>query len=250
MMSLKGVPACIHRSPHTPEKETARLAMKLAIFIAFLSYAAAFAPQSTIHVSLKQPSSPSLGFRSTATAASTTTPTSSDEPSVITIDKKEAVKIFGRLAEKYIMLDDTAGKCCYSACADCEYRLPGGGYRMADQSAARPKWIPSYTERKANGNEHTTKWSAQIFRDGPAVSLPDFVERVVALEFAPPLGGPYVGASAAAIEDTTVVEHLFHLLVAEGKDVLTKHRMSLRLQELAGDDQGLNWSKFQNAIGA
>ena len=55
------------------------------------------------------------------------------------VEPKEAVKIFGRLAEKYIMLDASGGLCCYSACSDCEYRLPGGGYRMADQSAARPK---------------------------------------------------------------------------------------------------------------
>jgi hypothetical protein len=34
----------------------------------------------------------------------------------IALDPKEAVKLFGRLAEKYIMLDDTGGMCCYSAC--------------------------------------------------------------------------------------------------------------------------------------
>ena len=34
----------------------------------------------------------------------------------VTIDPKEAVKIFGRLAEKYIMLDSSGGMCCYSAC--------------------------------------------------------------------------------------------------------------------------------------
>lgn len=34
----------------------------------------------------------------------------------VTIDPKEAVKLFGRLAEKYIMLDASGGMCCYSAC--------------------------------------------------------------------------------------------------------------------------------------
>ena len=34
----------------------------------------------------------------------------------VTVDPKEAVKIFGRLAEKYIMLDSSGGMCCYSAC--------------------------------------------------------------------------------------------------------------------------------------
>lgn len=35
----------------------------------------------------------------------------------VTIDPKEAVKVFGRLAEKYIMLDSSGGMCCYSACS-------------------------------------------------------------------------------------------------------------------------------------
>jgi hypothetical protein len=34
----------------------------------------------------------------------------------IKTDPKEAVKLFGRLAEKYIMLDASAGMCCYSGC--------------------------------------------------------------------------------------------------------------------------------------
>ena len=83
------------------------------------------------------------------------------------IDPKEAVKIFGRLAEKYIILDPTAGMCCYSACTDCEYRLPGGGYIMADQSASRPKWVPIYEKRSYNENDHVTSWSTGVFTDGP-----------------------------------------------------------------------------------
>jgi hypothetical protein len=173
----------------------------------------------------------------------------SAETSDVAIDQKEAVKVFGRLAEKYIMLDDSAGMCCYSACADCEYRLPGGGYRMADQSAARPKWIPSYTERAANDRQHTTKWSEQLFVDGPALTKEEFVTKLKALEYAPPLGGPYVGASAAALDDTSTVAHLFDILVAEGKDKLTKHRMSVRLKELADGEEGLTWAGFHKALG-
>lgn len=39
-----------------------------------------------------------------------------DETAAIQTDPKEAVKLFGRLAEKYIMLDASAGMCCYSGC--------------------------------------------------------------------------------------------------------------------------------------
>ena len=35
----------------------------------------------------------------------------------VATDPKEAVKVFGRLAEKYIMLDSSGGMCCYSACS-------------------------------------------------------------------------------------------------------------------------------------
>ena len=35
----------------------------------------------------------------------------------ITVDPKEVAKVFGRLAEKYIMLDASGGLCCYSACS-------------------------------------------------------------------------------------------------------------------------------------
>lgn len=38
-------------------------------------------------------------------------------PTHVSIEPKEAVKLFGRLAEKYIMLDSSGGMCCYSACA-------------------------------------------------------------------------------------------------------------------------------------
>jgi hypothetical protein len=147
------------------------------------------------------------------------------------------------------MLDSSGGMCCYSACSDCEYRLPGGGYIMADMSASRPKWIPNYDYRSANGKEHSTVWSsALLFKEGPAVTKEAFVTNVVELGYAPPLGGPYVGASAAEIEDTTAAAALFDVL-AEGKKKLTKHRMSLRLKELADGEEGLTWAGFSSALG-
>jgi hypothetical protein len=165
------------------------------------------------------------------------------------IDPKEAVKIFGRLAEKYIMLDDSGGMCCYSACTDCEYRLPGGGYRMADQSSSRPKWIPCYSTRKFDSldKEHTTMWSEQVFTDGPAVAKDDFVARVMSMKFTPPLGGPYLSASSGGITETDLVEKLWDLLAGD-KDKLTKFRMETRIKELAGGNEGLVWSDFIHAL--
>merc|ERR1719199_855027 len=54
---------------------------------------------------------------------------------------KEYSKLFGRLSDKFILLDASAGKCCYSGCTGCEFRLPDGGYKMSEQSASRAKWV-------------------------------------------------------------------------------------------------------------
>ena len=134
--------------------------------------------------------------------------------------------------------------------ADCEYREPGGGYRMADQSSSRPKWIPAYDHREfQSGKEHTTKWSTEIFTEGPAVTKEQFVSRLINMQFSPPLGGPYLAASAAAIEDETAAATLFDVL-AQGKEKLTKHRMSTQMKELAGGEEGFNWNHFSSALGA
>ena len=59
----------------------------------------------------------------------------------------DAAKIFGRLAEKTLYLDATVGACCHSACSDCEWRTPGGGYRWDVMKAQVAKWLPCYLTR-------------------------------------------------------------------------------------------------------
>mmetsp|Transcript_4134 Transcript_4134/g.9185 ORF Transcript_4134/g.9185 Transcript_4134/m.9185 type:complete len:224 (+) Transcript_4134:300-971(+) len=201
----------------------------------------AFAPPSAV-VSHQARSTTSLSSEVASAEA---------EADTIQTDPKEAVKLFGRLAEKYIMLDASAGMCCYSACSDCEYREPGGGYRMADQSSARPKWIPCYDERifETQGKEHTTKWSTELFTEGPAVTKDQFVERLVNMDFAPPLGGPYLAASAAAIEDESAAATLFDILAGE-KEKLTKFRMGKEMKVLSNGEEGLTWAMFSAAMGA
>ncbi|CAJ1936583.1 unnamed protein product [Cylindrotheca closterium] len=168
----------------------------------------------------------------------------------VSIEPKDVVRLFGRLAEKYIMLDESGGMCCYSGCKDCEYRLPDGGYRMADQSAARPKWIPVYEERNFSGQnkEHKTKWSTEIFSEGPSVTKEEFVKALSEMQYAPPLGGPFVGATAGQIEDSAAAEKLFDMLAGE-KDKLARFKMSVQLKELAKGEQGLTWKDFAAAMG-
>jgi hypothetical protein len=169
----------------------------------------------------------------------------------VSVEPKEVVKLFGRLAEKYIMLDESGGMCCYSGCTDCEFRLPDGGYRMADQSASRPKWIPVYEERSfANQDkEHKSKWSTEIFVNGPAVTKEEFVAALKEMAYAPPLGGPYVGKPAGeSMEDASAAEALFDFL-ADGKEKLARHKMSVRLKEVSNGEQGLTWPAFSAALG-
>ena len=139
----------------------------------------------------------------------------------------------------------------YCVSLDCEYREPGGGYRMADQSSARPKWIPCYDERifETQGKEHTTKWSTEIFTDGPAVTKEEFVERLINLEFVPPLGGPFLAKTAAGIEDEAAAAALFDILAGE-KEKLTKFRMGKEMKVLSGGEEGVTWKMFSEAMGA
>lgn len=211
----------------------------------YVNSASAFSAPAFSGLSSSTRSHQTLLFSSETTTEAEAGPTTTK-----TIDPKDAVKLFGRLAEKYIMLDASAGMCCYSACSDCEFRLPDGGYKMADQSAARPKWIPNYDERSfGSGKEHTTQWSTQIFTNGPAVTKEEFVSAIMEMKYTPPLGGPYVGASSATLDSTEPAEILFDLLAGE-KEKLTKHRMSTRIKEMADGEEGLTWAAFSKHITA
>ena len=157
-------------------------------------------------------------------------------------DVKDCVKLFGRLADKYLLLDASAGMCCYSGCSDCEYRLPGGGYKMADQRSARPKWIPVYAQRTGASptNVHQSKWSTSLFGRGDGneksskrgLTKDEFSEIVRALPYETPLGGPSVSKSDAIDVSEHAVEKLWCVL-SRGKDRLTEKRMSTALQRLA-----------------
>lgn len=187
------------------------------------------------------------------TSATTSTAASeSNNASSETIDPKVAVLVFGRLAEKYIALDSSGGDCCYSGCSDCEYRLPGGGYIMADQSAARPKWIPHYQKRSTTSREHVTTWSQTLFGgEGIPIDRLAFYEAVQNLSYAPPLGGPYVGASAAKdVDIQPVADRLFHVLTlgTKNRTTLTPQYMSRRIKELSNGEEGMTWNSFQRAL--
>lgn len=166
------------------------------------------------------------------------------------LSPKEACKLFGRIADKYILLDASAGLCCYSACSDCEFRDPDGGYRMADMSAARPKWVCSYARREFKtemAKQHTSAWAA-LFSSDKKLGKAAFVEGVAALPFAAPLGGPYLSAKEGAEMGDGTGEALFELL--GGGEFITERGMERGLKKLGGGaEEGIVWKTFLGGIG-
>lgn len=120
---------------------------------------------------------------------------------------------------------------------------------MADSSASRPKWIPSYIERnfEAMGKEHKSKWAIEIFGDDVAVGKETFIEKLTGMEFVPPLGGPYLSKSMGSLDDPGAAEALWGVLAGD-KEKLTQHRMSKRLKELANGEEGITWKAFESSL--
>lgn len=202
------------------------------------------------------PSTDKRILRATGPLYSTEMTSTQDNHSVpVELDSKEVVKVFGRIAEKYIMLDASGGMCCYSACKDCEYRLPGGGYIMADQSASRPKWIPCYDERtfESSGKHHISAWSQSLFvsEEEKSIDKSTFLENMENMDFVPPLTSkaPYLSASAAKkVDDLNALEQLWNLLNPKKKETLTKRQIMKQLKVLAKGEEGWTWNEFNAAM--
>ncbi len=117
---------------------------------------------------------------------------------------------------------------------------------MAEQSSSRPKWIVAYDHRSfpSSGKEHVSKWSIDLFiNDTPVITKEEFVQRLSQAKYNPPLGGPFVSASVAQSIDETLCHRLFDIL-AQGKDKITKHKMGVRIKQLAHGEEGLTWNEF------
>lgn len=98
---------------------------------------------------------------------------------VATLPTAECAKLFGRFAENQLYLDPEVGGCCHSACDDCEWRLPDGGYRFDLLKAMKPKWVPCYQHRDFGDERgsHTPRWVAALFPDGAPLARDAFGDR-------------------------------------------------------------------------
>jgi len=162
------------------------------------------------------------------------------------VDVKEYIKIFGRLGEKMIFGDASAGLCCHSACDDCEWR-----YTFDVLQSARPKWIPTYRENKfEDGREHIAKWSG-LFGEGDApIDKEQFEEGLAAIKFEMPLGpSGFLTAKQADLSPEAV--DAFWSYIARGKPTLSAKQFSIRLKKMLGSpdgDEGVMWPDFIDSL--
>lgn len=174
------------------------------------------------------------------------------------VDPKEAIKIFGRLAEDWYMNDPTGGLCCYAGCRDCAHRNADGSYKLTIEHADQAQWIPTYVVRFSGTSdeeiEHSSKWGCKLFSDMRlSLTKEDFLKYLTELEYMEPDlcvdDGPEVlDASEAAIIDLSAAEALWDFF-AQDKKKLTRPKMNRRMKEMGGGGDIVTWTSFEAALG-
>lgn len=179
---------------------------------------------------------------------------------------KDAAKLFGRFAESQLYLDKAVGACCHSACSDCEWRLPDGGYRFDLLKSSVPKWLPCYFARDFEDERgcHATAWSTALFPEGAdsVVNRAEFDERFAALEFAMPMGPKGIIKAEDDAPSAAALDALWTFLCDADptSDELAASVMLKRLQDMNPDEDRLgaigdgpdfvDWKAFAKALGA
>lgn len=180
----------------------------------------------------------------------------------------EVAKLFGRFAEKVLYLDKEVGACCHSACSDCEWRMPDGGYRFDVLRAARPKWIPCYFSRDYlinDGGCHVPQWASALFPEGldmdTTISREAFDSRIQSLVYTAPMGP----SGTIRSDDTDIASEALDLLwawLSGGEPSATELKAGAilqRLQDMSPEEDrdgsigegpdSVDWKGFAHALG-
>jgi len=189
-----------------------------------------------------------------ASAAATTT----------ALPSAEAARLFGRFTDPILYLDAAVGACCHSACSDCEWRDPEGGYRFDLMKSVQPKWLCCYLHRDFadERGSHTPKWVLALFPEGEASAALSRAEFETRLQDAPfetsmgPKGAVKAGDTALAEE---TIEVMWSWL-ADGSETLEPMQAVRRLQDMSLDanregaigegPDSIDWKTFAKALGA
>ena len=175
------------------------------------------------------------------------------------VETAEVAKLFGRLAENVLHLDENVGACCHSACSDCEWRTPDGGYRWDVMKAMQPKWVGCYRERdfKDQRGSHAPKWATALFADSDEISRQDFVERFTGMEYAEAMGPK--GKVQDAMPSDEAIDLFWEKLAGADAETLSFASMRESLQGMSLDENRegaigegpdmLVWKEFATGMG-
>ena len=198
----------------------------------------------------------SLGLqvqRASIRASAATAEATTDVPTA------EVAKLFGRFAEKVLHLDQTVGACCHSACSDCEWRTPDGGYRWDVMKAMQPKWVGCYRERdfEDQRGSHAPIWAKTLFADSDDIGRQEFVERLTGMEYAEAMGPK--GKVLDATPSDEVVDLFWETLAGSDAETLSFASMRERLQDMSLDENRdgaigegpdmIVWKEFAKGMG-
>ncbi|CAM9552719.1 unnamed protein product, partial [Phaeothamnion confervicola] len=159
--------------------------------------------------------------------------------------KEDLAKLFGRLAEKTLFLDDSSGACCHSGCDGCPFR-----YSFDVMQAGRPKWIPTYTLRCfEDGRSHAAAWHLGLFPASAAseTTREDFAAIIPTLAFSMPMGPPGLIAVKDSAPSPAAVALLWERLADDGNRLSTDGMLA-KLQSWSSDGQAVTWRDFERAI--
>lgn len=148
------------------------------------------------------------------------------------VSTAEVAKLFGRFAENVLHLDRDVGACCHSACSDCEWRTPDGGYRWDVMKAMQPKWVGCYRERDFEDQRgcHAPKWATTLFAESDDIGRDEFVARLRGMEYAEAMGPK--GKVLDAMPSDEVLDLFWETLAGADAETLSFQSMRARARPL------------------
>ena len=148
------------------------------------------------------------------------------------VSTAEVAKLFGRFAENVLHLDRDVGACCHSACSDCEWRTPDGGYRWDVMKAMQPKWVGCYRERDFEDQRgcHAPKWATTLFAESDDIGRDEFAARLRGMEYAEAMGPK--GKVLDAMPSDEVLDLFWETLAGADAETLSFQSMRARARPL------------------
>mmetsp|Transcript_16561 Transcript_16561/g.38218 ORF Transcript_16561/g.38218 Transcript_16561/m.38218 type:complete len:231 (+) Transcript_16561:48-740(+) len=168
----------------------------------------------------------------------------------VVLSNADLCKLFGRIADKVVLMDESAGACCHSGCDGCPYR-----YSFDVLEAVAPKWVVTYTHKTIGEREHTPLWLTTAFPDKKKVTRAEFAERVAAAPFVSPIGPALPAAERIALKNdpelnVEVAAAFFTALAGPGVEGLSPVGAAKRLREMSAGKDGLMFDPFCVAVRA